>query len=237
MIPASLLLVALAARPIVVLDPGHGGVESGCKSTSGATEKAVVLAIARVARRRLEQGGVRVMMTRSSDRNVELARRAELANRRRARVFVSIHANYAPVSERRGAETYVLSAHASDEVAMALLHQEEASAEEEDAFGGGAGDLEFILEDLGRSRAHEDSARLAKQIQDRLARVGGLRPSRGLRQAPFKVLKKAEMAAVLVEVGYLSNAVQAAYLTSKAGQRRAGSAIAKGILDFLRRRP
>lgn len=227
----------MAARPVVVLDPGHGGSEPGCKSASGATEKAVVLAIAKATRRRLQRSGVQVVMTRSGDRNIDLATRAGLANRRGARVFVSIHANYAPVSERRGAETYVLSAHASDEVALALLHQEEASEADEDAFGGAGGDLDFILEDLGRSRAHEDSARLAKRIQDRLARVSGLRPSRGLRQAPFKVLKKAEMAAVLVEVGYLSNASQAAFLTSAAGQRRAGSAIAKGILDFLHRGP
>jgi len=136
------------------------------------------------------------------------------------------------VAERRGAETYILSAEASDEVALAALHQEEAEEVEDEAFGGG--DLEFILEDLSRTKSHEDSAKLAKRIQDKLAFIVGLRPSRGLRQAPFKVLRKADMAAVLVEVGYLSNPEQGAFLASKQGQQQTGAAIARGILDYLR---
>jgi N-acetylmuramoyl-L-alanine amidase len=218
---------------MVVLDPGHGGVVAGAKTKNGDQEKEVVLRIARAVRASLQKSGVKVTMTRTDDRDVDLATRATMANGVSAKVFVSIHANHAPVAERRGAETYILSAHASDEVAASLLHQEEeGESVDEAAFGGG--DVEFILQDLERTRSHEDSAKLAKKIQDKLAQVGGLRPSRGLRQAPFKVLRNAEMAAVLVEVGYLSNPEQGAFLASERGQIETGYAIARGILEYLR---
>jgi N-acetylmuramoyl-L-alanine amidase len=220
------------AGPVVVLDPGHGGVQAGAKTKTGDEEKVVVLKIAKAVRAALKKNGVTVIMTRTDDRKIDLGTRATLANQAGAKAFISIHANYAPVSERRGAETYILSAEASDEVALAALHQEEAEEVEDETFGGG--DLEFILEDLSRTKSHEDSAKLAKRIQDKLAFITGLRPSRGLRQAPFKVLRKAEMAAVLVEVGYLSNPEQGAFLASKQGQQQTGAAIARGILDYLR---
>jgi N-acetylmuramoyl-L-alanine amidase len=234
--PAIALLLLLPASPAVVIDPGHGGPVAGAKTKTGDEEKEVVLRIARAVRGVLAKNGVKVTMTRNDDRNVELSTRATLANRLGAKVFVSIHANHAPVAERRGAETYILSAHASDEVAASLLHQEEEGESiDDDSFGGsGGGDIEFILEDLERTQSHEDSARLAKKIQDRMGQIAGLRPSRGLRQAPFKVLRKAEMAAVLVEVGYLSNPEQGAFLASERGQEQTGHAIAKGVLEYLR---
>ncbi len=234
------LLVLLAgpasAAPIVVIDPGHGGAQPGTKTKTGVEEKALVLKVAKAVRAVLKKSGVKVVMTRTDDRTVALSARATLANRLGAKVFVSVHANSAPVAERRGAETYILSAEATDDVAISALSQEEAEeGEDEESFGGGGGgDVEFILGDLERTRSHEDSARLAKKIQDRLGGVSGLRPSRGLRQAPFKVLRKAEMAAVLVEVGYLTNPQQSAFLVEARGQGQTGAAIARGILDYLR---
>ncbi len=238
---ASIGSVAEAAPPVVVIDAGHGGGASGTRTTQGVPEKTIVLGVARAAKRYLESKGVRVVMTRESDVSVDLGRRASLANRVGATAFVSIHANYAPVPDRRGCETYVLSAEASDDDASALLHLEEGGEEQgrflnEEAFGGGdtqGGDVDFILADLSRSVAHRESARLAKQIQDRLGRVRGLRPSRGLRQAPFKVLVKSRMAAALVELGYLSNARQGAYLASARGQAAAGRAVGAGIVEYV----
>lgn len=234
------LLVALLcssaalAAPVVVLDPGHGGEQSGTKNADGIYEKQVVLRIARHAQKHLRAKGVQVVLTRGSDRKLSLGSRVALANAKGAQVFVSIHNNWAPVPQRRGVETYILSAHASDEVAASLLHAEEADEEAPDSQDVGGSDLDFILGDLDRSAAHQGSARLAKCIQDRLGKAPGLGPSRGLRQAPFRVLKGAEMAAVLVEVGYLSHEVQGKYLASSGGQRVAGRAIARGVLAYLK---
>ena len=184
------------------------------------------------------------MLTRAGDRSLSLQGRTEVANSAGAKAFISIHANHAPVPERRGAETYILSAQASDKFTLALLaHEDEEVGAGPSAKGpvkgpapkdGQSAELSFILGDLERTAAHQDSALLARKIQDRLGKIGGLRPSRGLRQGPFKVLKGAKMAAVLVEVGYLSNPRQGAYLSSAAGQRAAGLAVARGVLEFLK---
>lgn len=228
----------VAARPVVVLDPGHGGLKTGAKSESGILEKDVCLGIARSTAAVLRRAGVRVHLTRQTDVDLPLHARVAVANERRAAAYVSIHNNWAPVPERRGVEVYVLSAHASDAIASALLHAEEEGVGDEEVFGGGAAsDIDFILNDLDRSAAHRWSARLARRVQDALARVKGLGPSRGLRQAPFQVLQGARMPAVLVEVGYLSHARQARFLGSRRGQRAAGRALARGILRFLSTRP
>src|SRR5437870_2301528 len=117
-----LLLGAFSSMPVyadpprlVVIDPGHGGGRPGTKTASGVNESAIVLAIAKSAKEILEKEGVRVIMTRDEDKNIDLDERVTLANSTKASVFVSVHANWAPVPERGGAETYILSANASDE--------------------------------------------------------------------------------------------------------------------------
>lgn len=223
---------------LVVVDAGHGGDKTGAKTRAGYDEKAVTLAVARAARDKLVALGFRVIMTRDEDVDVKLADRIQLANRERAAMFVSIHANWSPVSSRSGVETYILSADASDEDAQAVLHLE--NDEEAGAVGAGkrteGGDLSFILGDLERSQAHQDAAKLAKAVQAAVSGVKGLGPSRGLRQAPFLVLRGAEMPAILVELGYLSNATQGALLASEATQQAAGEAVARGIATFAKAR-
>jgi N-acetylmuramoyl-L-alanine amidase len=227
-----MILALIASAPaVVVLDPGHGGAEEGARSKDGVLEKDVALAIARAAERELEKRGVGVVLTRTDDRHVPLLSRAAVANRANAEAFVSIHANWAPVDDRRGAETYILAVHASDAIAAEALEREAAS--ELPVEVEAKSDVDLILEDLGRTYDHESSAKLAKAIQDRIAKVAGLLPSRGLRQAPFEVLEKTRAAAVLVEVGYLSHGKQGVFLGTPAGQRAAGEAIARGILSFL----
>jgi N-acetylmuramoyl-L-alanine amidase len=246
------LVLALASSAVashartVVIDPGHGGRLPGTKTGAGVTESAIVLAIAKTAREILEKEGVHVVMTRDEDRDVDLDDRVALANGTKASAFISVHANWAPVPERSGAETYILSPTASDDASAELIHLENeggaGGGQNDDAFGGGAGGeksdgaaaIDAILQDLSRMTAHKDSALLAKTIQDHLGRVRGLLPSRGLRQAPFKVLRGARMPAVLVEVGYLSHPSQGALLATGYGQKLAGEALAKGILRFFK---
>lgn len=230
---------AAAAKPaLVILDPGHGGEKTGAKNAAGTAEKTIVLSVARHAEAALIKAGVAVELTRDGDRDVDLRDRVAMANGLAARVFVSIHANSSPVSARHGVETYILSPEASDEEAAAVVHLENEEGESvEGGFGGaapkGEGDLGFILGDLARASAHQDSAALAKQIQDRLGSVKSLAPSRGLRQAPFLVLRGAQMPAVLVELGYLSNPRQGSALALSSVQKAAGEAIARGVLAFL----
>lgn len=227
---------------LVVLDPGHGGKKTGTKNLSGVTEATIVLAIARHARGALEKAGVRVVMTRDDDRHLELDERVALANgTSKVAAFVSVHANWAAAPERHGTETYILHPNASDVGAAAVVDAENDGHDDEGPVKGDAkteasgpgGDLDFILQDLQRMTAHQDSALLARHVDEVLGKVPGIAPSRGLKQAPFKVLRGAKMPAALVEVGYLSNPSQGALLSTSEGQRLAGEAIARGILRFL----
>jgi N-acetylmuramoyl-L-alanine amidase len=114
---------------VVVLDPGHGGEKDGAVTVEGRLEKDLVLQIARLLRKRLERQGARVILTRSGDESVELARRAAIANAEKADLFVSIHLNSAPGTSgtrARGVETYFLSADATDASATAVAARENA---------------------------------------------------------------------------------------------------------------
>jgi len=234
--------VLIISAPVVVLDPGHGGPRPGAVSASGYAEKDFALKVAKYTRAALEKAGVRVVLTRHKDVYVKLNARTALANRNQADVFVSIHANSSPVPKRKGCETYVLSAKASEDISVEKLHLENEDDSpvkfmNEAQYGGGAhgkGTVNLILKDLKQSVNHRRSARLAKRLQEAMSRIPSLGPSRGLRQAPFKVLKGAQMPASLVEMGYLTHPAQARALASKKTQRQAGQALAQGILAFLK---
>ncbi|HWP34410.1 MAG TPA: N-acetylmuramoyl-L-alanine amidase, partial [Thermodesulfobacteriota bacterium] len=183
----------------VVLDPGHGGRDTGAVGPGGTLEKDLTLAIARRVRERLRRASdLTVLLTRDADVFVPLEARVALANARGADLFVSIHLNSAPNPAAAGTETYFLSAVASDEAARASAERENRSLELE---GRPAGtpppDIGLILADLLRSAALRESEAFAALLEDRLA---GLAPgpggdSRGVKQAPFFVLVGARMPA------------------------------------------
>lgn len=245
--PASFGLAALVllaafpsrAEPLIVIDPGHGGSKPGAKNADQETEASIVLGIGRLLKAELEKHSIRVVLTRDQDVHPPLAGRARTANQLEADAFVSLHANWSPVVARRGAETYILSAEASDEDAAALLEFEEAEEgppEEEAAPDEPSGDVEAILQDLKRAAAHAESARLARVIQDELGTVKALTPSRGLRQAPFLVLRKATVPAVLVELGYLSHPEQGRALAGRAAQVETARALARALVRYVQSR-
>ena len=187
----------------VVIDPGHGGEESGAVGPSGLLEKDLTLEIARTLRDRLRQRlPVKVVLTRDDDSQLPLDTRSAIANQNKADLFISIHLNSYLGAEARGAETYFLSTEASDSRAA-------ATAELENAVGNGGDDealydLQLILWDLAQSYHLAASQRVANLIQEELNGALGLR-DRGVKQAPFRVLMGAAMPAVLVELGFLSN--------------------------------
>ncbi len=210
--------------PLVVLDPGHGGEDWGARGPAGELEKTIALAIARHVATRLQARGVAVRLTRESDEAIPLQQRTAVANRLKANAFVSIHANASPARAARGAETYFMSAEASD-VQAAQAAAEENAATPPDT-------VQLILWDLAQVANLNESARLARTVQERLNTLHDTR-DRGVKQAPFLVLTGATMPAVLVEVGFLSNPEEAARLNERRGQEAVATALADAILEFL----
>ncbi len=222
--------------PTVVVDPGHGGRDPGAMGKGGLHEKWVTLKVARLLREELMKrvSPIRVVLTRSGDVMVPLKERAELANRERADVFLSLHANYSYNRGARGLETYFLSVAKTDEErAVAAMENAPLAWEASWEDGGARGELEFILWDSAQSAWLERSAGLARQIQDLAA--GRELGSRGVKQAGFYVLSGAYMPAVLVEVGFLSHREEETQLKDERHLRNVAEVIAEGVVAFLQR--
>jgi len=191
----------------IVLDPGHGGSETGAIGPSGIQEKELTLTIARELEARLEsQLGVRVVLTRNEDANLPLDARTAIANQNKADLFISLHLNSSLGAGAHGAETYFLSAEASDAAAARMAETENTAqpAVPEGTTGLETQDLELILWDLAQTHHLLESQRFAAMIQGDLNQTLQLR-DRGVKQAPFRVLNGAAMPAVLVELGFISN--------------------------------
>jgi N-acetylmuramoyl-L-alanine amidase len=229
--PAPVRIVERRGPPPIVIDPGHGGEDTGAKAPSGMMEKDLVLAVARRLSQHLNGRGHTVRLTREGDESRALTDRAALANRLEAKVFVSLHANASTVAAVRGAETYYMSLDetATDEQAAATADLENRPATQQSSRSA----LDLILWDLAQAEVLNESAELALRVQRRLNASMGLR-DRGVKQAPFVVLTGATMPAILVEVGFVSNPSEAQLLKSPAHQQRLAEAIAAGIDDFVR---
>lgn len=226
---------APAIWPLIVIDPGHGGAKLGTVSADGIAEKALALQMAARLERELARSPVRVRLTRTKDVHLDLKDRIELANADKAALFVSIHLNAMPAPGHRrthGVETYFLARHATGERAEAVAAAENA----EDDVGDGPGDdLSFILADLAETEAHRDASQLAYTVHENL--ISRLKArDRGVHQAPFRVLKGAQMPAILVEVGYLSHPGESRRLKDATYQKKIARALAHGLLEFLDKR-
>ncbi len=178
---------------IIVIDPGHGGVEHGAIGPTGLMEKDVTLALARQLKRALQEAdpSISVVLTRDEDRLVGLDERTAVANHNRAYLFLSIHLNASPRPDASGAETYYLSTDATDDEARIL-----AALENRQIGQNGRpmphervekGSLDLVLWDLAQNQYLAESSALADSIQGHLNLLTGTR-NRGVRQAPFRVL-------------------------------------------------
>lgn len=221
------------ASGVIVLDPGHGGEDTGAKGPSGTEEKNITLSVAlKVAERLKEKTGYRVLLTRTSDVFIPLEERTAFANRNRADIFVSIHANAAFSRGASGIETFFLSMESTDEDARRVAAFENNSGSLVKTGGDdGGGDLNDILLDLVNTSAHHESSRLAEVVHMSLCGATN-KENRGVKQAPFTVLVGATMPAVLVEVGFISNPYEEKWLSSKTDQTRIADSIAEGIIGF-----
>jgi N-acetylmuramoyl-L-alanine amidase len=214
----------------VVIDPGHGGSNTGAPGRHGALEKQVTLAIARALEKRLASESVDVVLTRDRDEYLTLRERSRRANAAHADVFVSLHTNASVDHGRRGVETYALSREAGDVEARRAARR----------VGDGAAAL---LADLGLLEARRQSVSLAQLAQKRLVEARGAADSsprgpaydRGAKLASFDVLAGVRAAAVLVEVGFIDHPVEGVELQRPDVQERIAGALAEAIFDWAAR--
>jgi N-acetylmuramoyl-L-alanine amidase len=213
----------------IVLDPGHGGTEDGAKGPGGTLEKDVVLAVARQLKGLLEQRlGVRVLLTRDGDETVPLDARGAFANNNKADLFVSLHANASVRAGVAGAEVFYLSL---DEYGPEGRRIAEAEGAAITTLGGGTRTIDMILWDMAQMQHIDASAHFATLIE-RALRERVPMSARAIQQAPFRVLVGANMPAVLVEMGFITNPDEEKLLTSPAHQQRIVQALYASIVEF-----
>jgi N-acetylmuramoyl-L-alanine amidase len=230
------------ALPVIVLDPGHGGVEVGAIGPSGLQEKDLTLDLARRLKVLLERQGVTVVLTRDEDRVLPLDDRTAIANHNHAILFISIHLNASKRKSALGAETYFLATAATDAEARTLAGLENKAYESPDAAAAAEATpatapdhgLELILWDLAQNSYLAESSRLAEAIQTELNSATGVR-DRGVRQAPFRVLMGATMPAILIEAGFISNPEEEARFKDDAYKDKVAEAIARAVASITAR--
>ncbi|MBO7120596.1 MAG: N-acetylmuramoyl-L-alanine amidase [Bacteroidaceae bacterium] len=229
-----LLFVCLLAMPYtLVIDAGHGGKDPGAMA-NGAKEKSINLAVALAFGKLVEQNckDVKVVYTRKTDTFVELNERANIANRNKADLFISIHTNATAAKVGpRGTETYTLGMHrAADNLAVAkrensVITLENDYEEKYEGFDPNSSES-YIIFELMQDKNMESSVKLASLVQKQFRTTAG-RVDKGVHQAGFLVLRATSMPSVLIELGYINNASEATYLTSTAGV----NALAKSIYN------
>jgi N-acetylmuramoyl-L-alanine amidase len=211
----------------IVIDPGHGGKEVGAIGPGGLMEKDATLALCRRLAAALEgKLKTRVVLTRNDDTVVPLDQRTAIANQYHADLFLSVHMNAAIVKGAHGAETYFLSLDASDKLAEKAAEVENASKNA--AAPASSSDLKLMLWDLAQQDYLNESSRLAQAVQEEMNRITGIQ-SRGVKQAPFKVLVGATMPAALVEVAFITNPDEESKIKSDAFQKTVVDALTTAV--------
>lgn len=225
-------------RPVVVIDPGHGGIDNGTQA-GGTSEKELVLGFGLALRDRLEKSGkYRVVMTRTDDTFIPLTDRVKVARNQSAALFVSIHADALPRREgdARGATIYTLSDKASDAEAERLAETENKA----DAIGGvnlteEPTEVADILIELAQRETRTFSNRFARLLMGEMKTTVRMH-KHPLKSAGFKVLKAPDVPSVLVELGYVSNKGDLEHLVSESWRNRTAGAMAQAIDAFLAKR-
>jgi N-acetylmuramoyl-L-alanine amidase len=223
-------------RPLVMLDPGHGGLDNGTSAPSGELEKTIVLDFALALRDKLEKAGkYRVAMTRSDDRFVPLAERVRMARAQSAALFISIHADALAKEEgdARGAAVYTLSETASDTEAGRLADAENRA----DVIAGvdmsaEPDDVADILIDLAQRETKHHSVHFAKTLLRELKTSARLH-KHPIKSAGFRVLKAPDVPSVLVELGYVTSRQDLKLLTSETWRARATNSIVQAVHTFF----
>jgi N-acetylmuramoyl-L-alanine amidase len=231
------------ARPIVIVDAGHGGPDRGMTGTLGRRgprvyEKDITLAVAKRLGQALVRRNVDVVYTRTRDTLIALSDRGKIANEAGGALFISVHVNAANPNWRdpsaaRGFETYFLSdAQTQDDIRVEEM--ENASVRFETVPDVSREDpLSFILSDMKQNEHLRESSELAQTIQKSLGEIHP-GPSRGVKQAGFRVLVTSFMPSVLVEIGFGTNPAEAQFLADPAKQDAIAKTIADATVEYLK---
>lgn len=227
---------------VIAIDAGHGGEDPGAGGARGQKEKDIVLSIAKELQRQINaEKGYRAELTRTGDYFIPLRKRTEIARKKGADLFVSIHADAAPSTAAFGASVFALSERgATSETARWLADSENRS----DLIGGaGAVSLDDkdkmlagVLLDLSMTASLSSSLNVGQKVLSNIGRVTSLHKSR-VEQAGFMVLKSPDIPSILVETGFISNAAEAAKLTGASHQQALARSISAGVRQFFQQNP
>ncbi len=229
----------------IVLDPGHGGTNPGAPSVTGVYEKHITLPIALEIEKQLREAtDVNVTLTRRGDTSIGLRERTRLANDAGGDLLISIHCNSSENPDANGLEVYFLDPEAAVTEFESLVEREEqgeADAQSPETPAGetattpgeekGPLSIDQVLLDASFYKSHERSEVLAGTLLDTIHKVAKI-PRRKVRQAAFAVLKEARMPAVVLEVGYLSHAVEGKKLIDPNYQEIIARGVVKALLAF-----
>jgi N-acetylmuramoyl-L-alanine amidase len=215
----------------IVIDPGHGGHDTGTIGPTGLREKDVVLDVGLRLKKLLEhKAGCEVVMTRSDDTFIPLEERTAIANEKAADLFVSIHANASSDRSARGIETYYLNFTSSPE-ALELAARENATSQES------VHQLQDLIKKIAMTEKIEESEEFARQLQKevyrRTSQLSGKQRDRGVKKAPFVVLIGANMPSVLAEISFLTNPRDEKALRRSDYRQKVAEALYQGILDYV----
>ncbi len=230
----------------VVIDAGHGGRDVGAVGLNGAREKTINLNVALALGNMIRQNHpeVRVVYTRSGDTFVGLQRRANMAVKAKADLFISIHTNSTAAGHRgttaRGTETFTLGMHrAADNLAVAkrensVITLESNYKQRYEGFDPSSSES-YIIFELMQDRYMEESVKLARMIQRQFVTTAK-RVDKGVHQAGFLVLREVSMPSVLVELGFINNRQEEKYLVSRAGQKQLARSIYNAFKAYYKKR-
>jgi len=215
----------------VVVDPGHGGHDTGCLGPTGLREKDLVLDVGLRLKKLIEKDmGSEVIMTRSQDVFIPLEERTAVANEHAADLFISIHANASRSRKARGIETYYLN-FTSDSEALELAARENATSQES------VHQLQDLIKKIALTEKIEESHELAKQVQREvstsLQQAGSAQRDRGIRKAPFVVLIGANMPSILAEISFLTNPRDERLLKKGEYRQKVAAALYSGISHYV----
>lgn len=235
--PLTLTPAVRSAIRTVAIDPGHGGDDSGTKGAGGTLEKDVVLAVARRARTAIEgRLGLRVLLTREEDNRADADARAAIANNNKADLFISLHANGSPRASTRGALVMYLGL---DKFGEAARQQYESQREALPVYGGGTREIALVQWELAQASHVYESTALATIVEQRLRDSAGI-SAIAVQKGPLRALAGANMPAVLIEMGYLSNPEEEKLLASGEFQNSLAQALVEAVIsfrDYLERGP
>jgi N-acetylmuramoyl-L-alanine amidase len=210
----------------IVIDPGHGGKDPGAIGPHGEREKDITLAVGKKLAKRLKEEGFEVFLTREDDTFIPLEERTAFANRKKADLFISIHVNAHNNTSMDGVETYFLNM-TRDASSIKVAERENASTSK------ALSSLQFIIKDLMLSSKINESSRLATYVQNSIMsshqKSGNSCRDHGVKQALFCVLVGAQMPAILIETGFITNPVECIYLQKDEYQNKIVDGIVNGI--------